>query len=64
MIFASSGSNYNRILYKSTSPYSLLPSSKSYKDPNYSSNTQVCALYITDIDHAKSLVFDTSTKET
>jgi hypothetical protein len=52
MIFASSGSNYNRILYKSASPYPLLPSSKSYKDPNYSLNRQVCALYITDIDHA------------
>lgn len=65
MIVATSGSNYNRILYSSSSPYSVLTTqSKSYKDPNYSSSRLVSALYIVDIDHAKSLVYDSSTLET
>jgi hypothetical protein len=64
IIIATSGDsfiNYNLIISSSTSPYNVLES-KTFRDPNSSSNRRLYALYIINLNNAVSLIWDTSTK--
>jgi hypothetical protein len=62
MIVVTSGGtfiNYNRIMSSSTPPYSYDPFSLGYKDPAASSDREIRALFITGMNTAVSLVYDT-----
>lgn len=63
IIVATSGSptvSYHRILATTVSPYSLQTGTFTYKDPTSDVNRELRALYITDLNTAKSLIYDTA----
>lgn len=68
MIVASSGSSYisyNRIVSLSTSPFTVSTTqTSSYRDPIKSLTRGIRALFIVDINNARSLIYDSSTKVT
>ena len=65
MILATSGSsniNYNRIISYASAPYTVNASSSYSFTDNFSANSliKIKGLFIIDIDHAVSLIYDTS----
>jgi hypothetical protein len=61
MIIATSGYsliNYSRIISSTNSPYSMQTGSQTYKDPTYSLDREIRALYISTLTSAKSLIYD------
>ena len=61
MVIATNGDsriNYNRIISSSSSPYTVDSSSKTYRSPT--SNGRLKALFIIDLDNARSLIYDST----